>query len=132
MAEPACGQLQQIACFHDETDSPERAKQVALYLRYQTTHDRNFHKCLNDLLKLRAEKRKQEIGFESQENRERERAERAHQQAEEHVRKQEAEKRRQELHKWKVLLAEAKVDQILLRNTNLQTSERRLATQSAA
>ena len=131
--------LQQIACFHDETDSPERDKQVALYLRYQTTHDRNFHKCLNDLLKLRAERRKTEIGFESQQleqNRVRQQAEileaRARQQAEEHVRKQEAEKRRQELHKWKVLLAEAKVDQILLRNTNLQTSERRLATQSAA
>ena len=46
---------------------------LALYLRYQTTHDRAFHKCLSDLLKLRAERRKAleaekkaEIGFESQ------------------------------------------------------------------
>jgi seryl-tRNA synthetase len=102
---------------------------------------------LNDLLKLRAEKRKSEIGFESQQlqrNRARQQAEiqeaRARQQAEEHARKQEAENRRQELHKWKVLHAEAKVDQILLRNANLRTpgqrvpagSERIIATQNAA
>jgi hypothetical protein len=128
--------LQQIACFHDETDSPERDRQLALYLRYQTTHDRSFHKSLNDLLKLRAEKRKSEIGFESQQLQ----RNRARQQAEEHARKQEAENRRQELHKWKVLHAEAKVDQILLRNANLRTpgqrvpagSERIIATQNAA
>ena len=124
--------LQQIACFHDETDSPERDKQVALYLRYQTTHDRTFHKCLSDLLKLRAERRKDEIGFESQQNRERERADRTRQRAEEHARKQEAEKRRQELHKWKVILAEAKVDQALSRNANRKTPEPILATQNAA
>jgi hypothetical protein len=41
-------------------------KKLALYLRYQTTHDRAFHKCLNDLLKLRAERRREQIGFESQ------------------------------------------------------------------
>ena len=121
--------LQQIACFHDETDSPERDRQVALYLRYQTTHDRSFHKSLNDLLKLRAEMRKQEIGFESQQikqSRARQQADvlaaRAHQQAEEHARKQEAEKRRQELHKWKVLLAEAKVDRVVSQNLNLQNA----------
>ena len=39
---------------------------MALFLRYQSTHERAFHTCLNDLLKLRAEKRKNEIGFESQ------------------------------------------------------------------
>ncbi|MBV9759605.1 MAG: hypothetical protein JO340_03485 [Acidobacteriaceae bacterium] len=41
-------------------------RQFALYLRYQTANDRAFHKCLNDLLKLRAERRRMEIGFESQ------------------------------------------------------------------
>ena len=35
-------------------------------MRYKTTHTRAFHKCLNDLLKLRAEKRKAEFGFEAQ------------------------------------------------------------------
>jgi hypothetical protein len=39
----------------------------SLYLRYQTAHHRAFHKSLNGLLKLRAEKRKAEIGFEAQE-----------------------------------------------------------------
>jgi hypothetical protein len=41
-------------------------KKLALYLRYQSTHDRAFHKCLNDLLKLRAERRREQVGFESQ------------------------------------------------------------------
>jgi hypothetical protein len=41
-------------------------KKLALYLRYQTTHDRAFHKCLSDLLKLRAERRREQIGFESE------------------------------------------------------------------
>ena len=45
----------------------DETKQFSLYLRYQTTHERAFHKCLNDLLKLRAEKRKEQIGFDSQE-----------------------------------------------------------------
>jgi hypothetical protein len=42
------------------------SKQFSLYLRYQTTHTRAFHRSLNDLLKLRAEKRKAELGFEAQ------------------------------------------------------------------
>ncbi|HSU57678.1 MAG TPA: hypothetical protein VLI55_00075 [Bryobacteraceae bacterium] len=108
--------LQQISCFHDETDSPERDKQLALYLRYQTTHDRSFHKSLNDLLKLRAEKRKAEIGFESQQRK-----------SAEETRKQAAENRKQELHKWKVLLSEAEVDHRILLNMNLQTPEHRIS-----
>jgi hypothetical protein len=38
----------------------------ALYLRYQTTHERAFYKALTELQKLRAERRKEQIGFESQ------------------------------------------------------------------
>src|SRR3954452_1322986 len=38
----------------------------ALYGRYVASNERGFHKCLNDLLKLRAEMRKAELGFESQ------------------------------------------------------------------
>jgi hypothetical protein len=44
----------------------DQIRLMNLYMRYQATHERAFHKCLNDLLKLRAEKRRQEIGFESQ------------------------------------------------------------------
>jgi hypothetical protein len=35
-------------------------------MRYCTTHTRAFHKSLNDLLKLRSERRKAAIGFEAQ------------------------------------------------------------------
>ena len=98
-------------------------KQLALYLRYQTTHERSFHKTLSELLKLRAEKRRSEIGFESQQlkqNRAREQAEfrqnRARQQAEAHA-------RRQDLHKWHVLLAQAKVDNQELQNMKLEMPE---------
>lgn len=44
-------------CFDDGLHNPDERK-LALYLRYQSTHDRAFHKCLNELHKLRAEKRK--------------------------------------------------------------------------
>jgi hypothetical protein len=53
-------------------------KSLGLYLRYQSTHERGFYKALNTLVKLRAEKRKAEIGFVSQElkqNRARQQAE---------------------------------------------------------
>ena len=52
------------ACFDFTTGQIIDERKLALYLRYQTTHERAFHKALNDLLKLRAEKRKAEIGFE--------------------------------------------------------------------
>ena len=39
---------------------------LALYIRYQTFYERAFYKALNELQKLRAERRKAEIGFESQ------------------------------------------------------------------
>ncbi len=44
----------------------EEPKAFALYLRYQTTNDRAFLKCLNELIKFRAARLKQERGFESQ------------------------------------------------------------------
>jgi hypothetical protein len=54
----------QNLCFSDNQPCCEQEKQLALYLRYQSTHERAFHKALGELLKLRAEKRKAEIGFE--------------------------------------------------------------------
>ena len=104
---------QRALTFQDVTLSsraplPERKSELALFLRYQTTHDRAFHKALNDLLKLRTEKRKAEIGFESQE---RKRAE--------ETRRQANENRKRELHKWKALFAQAEVDHRVLLNGNL-------------
>src|SRR5581483_208356 len=77
-------------------------KDFALYLRYQIANDRAFSKALNDLLKLRAEKRKAQIGFESQkhqENRQRDRAA-AH---------QASENRKNELHRYKTVTAEMRL-----------------------
>jgi hypothetical protein len=54
------------ACFDPLGHQIVDEKKFALYQRYQTTHTRAFHKALNDLLKLRAEQRKAEIGFEAQ------------------------------------------------------------------
>ena len=129
-------------CFND-AGACNAEKELGLYLRYQTTHERAFYKSLNTLLKLRAEKRKagldeaalcqraedSKIGFVSQQRK----------QAEE-TRRQAAEKRKQELHKWAVLRAEAEVDHRVLLNLNLQTPEhtvsvgpeRIIATQNAA
>ena len=87
----------------------EQERQFALFLRYQTTNDRAFHRCLNDLLKLKAEKRKQEIGFESQKQ----------MQALE-SRREAAEKRKQERHKWDIMLAEAKLDHQMILSNNLE------------
>jgi low affinity Fe/Cu permease len=89
----------QNTCFTGESPTCCNEKELALYIRYQNTHDRAFHRALNDLLKLRAAKRKQEIGFESQERK----------QAEE-TRREARETRKQELHGYAVMLAEAKVD----------------------
>jgi hypothetical protein len=41
-------------------------KRFALFIRYETTHERGFFKCLRELQNLRKEARKVEIGFESQ------------------------------------------------------------------
>jgi hypothetical protein len=111
-------QMLQHVTFNHEIPVCDDPKQLALYLRYQTTNERAFHKCLNDLLKLRAEKRRQEIGFESQE---RKRNEEARKEADQ-TRRESSENRKQELHKWSVLLAEAKVDHQLLLNSTLENS----------
>jgi hypothetical protein len=94
----------QESCFNPELPVCEQEKQLALYLRYQTTHERAFERCVGELRKLRNENRKAEIGFVSQE---RKRKQEERKEAEE-ARRQAAENRKQELHQWSVLLAEAK------------------------
>ena len=56
----------QDTCINPDTGEIKDEKKASLYLRYQTTHTRAFHKSLNDLFKLRAEQRKAEFGFEAQ------------------------------------------------------------------
>jgi len=61
--------LQDI-CMNPETGEVSDEKKFSLYMRYQTTHARAFHKSLNDLLRLRNEKRKAELGVEAQSRKE--------------------------------------------------------------
>ena len=62
----------QATCLDAATGQITDPKLFSLYLRYQTTHTRAFHKSLNDLLKLRADSRKAEVGFEAQNRKEEE------------------------------------------------------------
>jgi hypothetical protein len=41
-------------------------RQFALFLRYQTTHERAFYKALKEFQTIRAQRSKEQIGFESQ------------------------------------------------------------------
>jgi hypothetical protein len=101
----------QTKCIEEDFPTSDDNKGLPLYLRYQVTHERAFHKCLNDLLKLRATTRRAEIGFVSLK----------HKQADQ-TRRESAESRKQELHRWSVLLGEAKVDHQHLLNSNLRNS----------
>jgi len=56
--------LLQESCFDLEMPLCEQEKQLALYLRYQTTHDRAFERCVKELRTLRKEREKVKIGFE--------------------------------------------------------------------
>ncbi len=94
----------------------ENPKQLALYLRYQATHDRAFRNALTDLLKLRAETRKQQIGFESQQRHQNDEGRKEAN----HLRREAAENRKQERHRWDILLAEAKVDHQQLLNLDIR------------
>jgi hypothetical protein len=60
--------LQQTCIFEDEHILA--TEQFGLYMRYQTTHERAFYKALSELQKLRSERRKEQIGFESQKRQE--------------------------------------------------------------
>ncbi len=91
-------------CFNEVGGCDSDAR-LALYLRYQTTHERAFHKCLSDLLKLKAEKRKEQNGFVSQQH-----------QAADQARCEAREKRHEERHRWAVLLHQAKLDRENLLN----------------
>jgi hypothetical protein len=60
--------LQDACLLAIESDDQEAAKSArkdfALYLRYQTTHDRTASRCLTELRKCRNERRRAERGFE--------------------------------------------------------------------
>jgi hypothetical protein len=55
----------QRMCFDPKDHHLYDEKRFALFLRYQTTHERAFYKALNELQKIRKERGKDRIGFES-------------------------------------------------------------------
>jgi hypothetical protein len=56
----------QPACFDPTTGVIINEKQLSLLLRYENSYTRTFNSSLNQLLKLRSEKRKADLGFEAQ------------------------------------------------------------------
>lgn len=56
----------QDTCVNPANGTIVDAKMFSLYMRYQTTHSRAFHKALSALQKLRSEKQKLERGFVAQ------------------------------------------------------------------
>ncbi len=56
----------QETTLNPETGQITDQKLFSLYMRYATTHERAFHKCLSTLLTNRIQEEKSQIGFESQ------------------------------------------------------------------
>ena len=56
----------QPSCFHPATGEIANEKQLSLLVRYENTYNRAFNTSLNQLLRLRSEKRKSTLGFEAQ------------------------------------------------------------------
>ncbi len=98
-------QTLQNTCLDPQTGQITDPSLFSLYLRYQTTHTRAFHKCLNDLVKLRSETRKTENGFEAQERKK------------EELRLQnERNERKKELHQWDVSLKRCELGSRVTKN----------------
>ncbi len=101
---------QRAAKLIDTTANPDSGaiidgKMFNLYMRYQTTHTRAFHKSLNDLLKLRKETRTTQNGFDAQ-NR-----------AEEELRiKSEKHEMKKQGHYWDIFLKDSKAIHQLIQN----------------
>ena len=88
----------QEQCFRPDLSMKEADAKLALYLRYQTTHERAFRQLSDELRKLRNEKRKQQIGFESQQQ-------------------------KQEMHQAKLRLVNTQADHLEIDNDIRQTIE---------
>ena len=85
-------------CFDPATGKLDDPKNFSLYLRYGNMHERAFHKCLADLLKLRKERMNEQIGFES-------------------------EKRKKELHPLNVMRQEWEITRLQLHEGNVRSRE---------
>jgi phage-related minor tail protein len=97
-----------ILAFEDESLAPATRKNLELYIRYQTSHDRAYQRYAAELRKLQAELKKAEIGFVSQKHA-----------AAQETRRENNEIRRQEQHANTVQLQKARLEHALLRNRKL-------------
>jgi len=88
----------QPSCFDPQTGAVADQKSLALFIRYENTYQRAYSSSLRQLLKIRADKRKAEIGFEAQK-----RAEEKHQM-------------KKDAHYWDVLKKDAVACHELTRN----------------
>jgi hypothetical protein len=88
----------QPACFDPQTGAVIDQKSLTLYIRYENQYTRAHSGALKDLLRLRAEKRKAELGFEAQQ-----RAQSKHQM-------------KKDAHYWDVLKKDAEACHQLTRN----------------
>jgi len=88
----------QPSCFDPQTCTVADPKALALFLRYENTYNRAYSTALKDLLRIRSEKRKSEIGFEAQK------------------RAQEAHQMKKDKHFWEVLKKDAEACHELTRN----------------
>jgi hypothetical protein len=52
-------------CIFENMNIPAK-EHFALYMRYEAQHERGFFRCINELKKLREQKKKEQIGFVSQ------------------------------------------------------------------
>ena len=98
--------LFQDSCFSlidsgDDELAAKARKELELYMRYQAHHDRAFQRYSAELRKLQSERKKAEIGFESQQ------------------RKQADENRKQERHACTITLQKARLEQQLIKNGKL-------------
>jgi hypothetical protein len=101
----------QAGCFDPQTGQITDPKMFTLYLRYRTTHTRAFHKSLIDLLKLRAETRKTQNGFEAQNRKQ-----------EELRIKNEQHEMKKQTHYWDILRKDAEACHQLAANTTQQVN----------
>ena len=99
-------------CFDADYTPAEADKKLSLYLRYQATHERAFRQLSDELRKLRNEKRKAQIGFESQQHR---RSQAAFQESNE--------RRKQEMHEARLRLINSQAENSEIDNEVRQTVE---------
>ncbi len=119
------GRLQEAVMPQTRADQPDSSA-LSLYMRYQTTHDRAFQRCIRELRAIRNDRRREQIGFESQkragaqeyrlDNQELRR------EAQE-VRLQEEHLRRQEMHEARLRAVNARADGREIDNQIRQTVE---------